>query len=113
MSGGNVFHVGRLILPRTALKKLTLGASLAFLLATGAQAESCYRPLRPDYNWTVRMEGRYYGLIGYGSTTHVVFGQRSFSIPLHVFAVTGAVALSVTGLGFLGFRGAIKGKTES
>src|SRR5437667_7528324 len=90
----------------TKLKKVALGAGVGVLLATGAaDAESCYRPPRPDHDWTVRMTGAHYGLRAYGSTTYVLWGKRGFPTRIPIYAVAGLAALPLVGLCFFAFRG--------
>ena len=99
---------------QNSLFKGILGGLVVLLLtAPTANAEHCLGPRSRVHDWTVRISGGHYGLIGYNATTSVVVGQSRFSIPMHIFVVAGCGALAVAGLSLMGIRAIREKETET
>jgi hypothetical protein len=78
------------------MKKTALIISImALMLVSGEAQFSCWRVTPPDHDWRVTVGTYRYGLRGYGSSTTLVSGMQSITVPLPFYGVvgiTGAVA---------------------
>jgi hypothetical protein len=85
-------------------RKCTATAVASYWLFTSSLLAASWLP--PDHNWSISIQGGYYGLLGYGSSTHIIFGSHEDSIrvplPIYAVAAVGLLPVGISGLFFYG-----------